>query len=80
MSSNSANLGISRVLVVDDEENIRHLLLVILKKAGYEPTAVSGGREALALLEQQLEAWKSRTKDPFPGPVVAAQPAYENGT
>ena len=53
MSSNSANLGISRVLVVDDEENIRHLLLVILKNAGYEPTAVSGGREALALLEQQ---------------------------
>jgi len=38
---------------VDDEENIRHLLLVILKNAGYEPTAVSGGREALALLEQQ---------------------------
>lgn len=42
-----------RVLVVDDEENIRHLLLVVLKKAGYEPTAVGGAREALALLERE---------------------------
>ena len=42
-----------RVLVVDDEENIHHLLLVILKKAGYEPTAVPGGAEALRLLESQ---------------------------
>jgi two-component system response regulator AtoC len=42
-----------RVLVVDDEENIRHLLLVILKKAGYEPTAVPGGAEALRLLGEQ---------------------------
>ena len=41
-----------RVLIVDDEENIRHLLLVVLKKAGYEPTAVSGGAEALAALEE----------------------------
>lgn len=53
MTSDSAQPGTSRVLIVDDEENIRHLLLVILKKAGYEPTAVSGGREALALLEQE---------------------------
>ncbi|MCO4770346.1 MAG: sigma-54-dependent Fis family transcriptional regulator [Deltaproteobacteria bacterium] len=40
-----------RVLVVDDEENIRHLLLVTLKKAGFEPTAAPGAREALRLLE-----------------------------
>jgi two-component system response regulator AtoC len=53
MSSDPDKPRIQRVLVVDDEENIRHLLLVILKKAGYEPTAVSGGREALALLDQQ---------------------------
>jgi two-component system response regulator AtoC len=45
--------GMRRVLVVDDEENIRHLLLVVLKKAGYEPTAVAGAAEALTLLEQQ---------------------------
>ena len=45
--------GLKRVLVVDDEENIRHLLLVVLKKAGYEPTAVSGGDQALELLTEQ---------------------------
>ena len=39
-----------RVLVVDDEENIRHLLLVVLKKAGFEPTAAPGAKEALELL------------------------------
>ncbi len=42
-----------RVLVVDDEENLRHLLLVILKKAGYEPTAVPDGRRALDLLRKE---------------------------
>ncbi len=41
-----------RVLVVDDEENLRHLLLVILKKGGYEPTAVSNGRKALDALDR----------------------------
>ncbi|MCP4869332.1 MAG: sigma-54-dependent Fis family transcriptional regulator [Proteobacteria bacterium] len=45
--------GLKRVLVVDDEENIRHLLLVVLKKAGYEPTAVAGGEQALELLSEQ---------------------------
>jgi len=39
-----------RVLVVDDEENIRHLLLVTLKKAGFEPTAAPGAKEAMGLL------------------------------
>jgi len=53
MTSELSQPRISRVLIVDDEENIRHLLLVVLKKAGYEPTAVSGGREALAVLEQE---------------------------
>jgi len=44
--------SMKRVLVVDDEENIRHLLLVVLKQAGYEPTAVAGGKEALAMLDE----------------------------
>lgn len=42
-----------RVLVVDDEENIRHLLLVVLKKAGFEPTAAPGAKEALDLLARE---------------------------
>jgi two-component system response regulator AtoC len=45
--------SLHRVLVVDDEENIRHLLLVTLKKAGFEPTAAPGAREALALLQAE---------------------------
>ncbi len=45
--------ALKRVLVVDDEENLRHLLMVILKKGGYEPTAVSNGEQALKLLEQE---------------------------
>jgi two-component system response regulator AtoC len=50
--SGSFQQRMRRVLVVDDEENIRHLLLVILKKAGYEPSAVPGGEEALKALSQ----------------------------
>ena len=45
MTAESQKPRIQRVLVVDDEENIRHLLLVVLKKAGYEPTAVGGAQE-----------------------------------
>ncbi len=36
-----------RVLVVDDEENFRHMLSVILKKEGYDVEAASNGEEAL---------------------------------
>ncbi len=53
MSGGSIGEAMDRVLVVDDEENIRHLLLVILKKAGFEATAVKGAQEALNLLEKR---------------------------
>ena len=36
-----------KVLVVDDEENIRHMLGLVLKKAGYEVKTVDTGEEAL---------------------------------
>ncbi len=42
-----------RVLVVDDEENIRHLLLVVLKKAGYEGKATGSVEDAWKLLESE---------------------------
>jgi two-component system response regulator AtoC len=38
------------VLVVDDEENLRHMLIVLLKREGYEATAVASGEQALAEL------------------------------
>jgi two-component system response regulator AtoC len=44
---------VRRVLVVDDEENLRHMLIVLLKREGYEATAVSSGEQALAELAAQ---------------------------
>lgn len=39
-----------RVLVVDDEENLRHLVELILGRAGYVVTTAGNGREALGRL------------------------------
>lgn len=39
-----------RVLVVDDEENLRHLVELILGRAGYVVTTAGDGREALGRL------------------------------
>ena len=36
-----------RVLIIDDEENFRHMLSVILKKEGYDVEAALNGEEAL---------------------------------
>lgn len=40
-----------RVLVVDDEENIRLVLRTLLKRNGYEVETAAGGEEALVLVE-----------------------------
>ncbi len=40
-----------RVLVVDDEENIRLVLRTLLKRHGYEVETAPGGEEALTLVE-----------------------------
>ena len=40
-----------RVLVVDDEENIRLVLRTLLKRHGYDVEAAAGGEEALSLVE-----------------------------
>ncbi|HJQ31845.1 MAG TPA: ATP-binding protein [Pyrinomonadaceae bacterium] len=39
----------TRVLVVDDEENVRQLLSDVLESEGYQVTLATGGREALEL-------------------------------
>ncbi len=39
-----------RILIIDDEESMRHMLSLILKKEGYEVYAASGGKEALDLV------------------------------
>ncbi|HEX6839505.1 MAG TPA: sigma-54 dependent transcriptional regulator [Polyangia bacterium] len=45
--------ALRHVLVVDDEESLRHMLTVLLKREGYEATAVASGEQALAELEQR---------------------------
>ena len=39
-----------RILIIDDEQDIRSLLALILKTAGYEVAEARGGKEGLALL------------------------------
>ncbi len=40
-----------RVLVIDDEKNMQHMLSVMLEKAGYEVETAGDGAEGLALME-----------------------------
>lgn len=42
-----------KILVIDDEESMRHMLTMILKREGYGVRAVEKGREALQLLDSE---------------------------
>jgi two-component system response regulator AtoC len=42
-----------KILVVDDEESMRHMLTLILKREGYEVQAVEKGSEALQLVDSE---------------------------
>ena len=46
----TANGALRHVLVVDDEEALRQMLVLLLKSKGYEATAVASGEQALAEL------------------------------
>lgn len=43
---------LKRVLALDDEPNMRRLLEISLRQAGYQPVAAGNGREALEILRQ----------------------------
>jgi two-component system, NtrC family, response regulator AtoC len=43
----------TRILVVDDEESVRHQIAALLKLKGFEVEAIGDGRAALALLEER---------------------------
>ncbi len=43
--------SLNRILVVDDEENLRHLLTLVLERAGYRVRTATDGRAALDMLE-----------------------------
>jgi DNA-binding response OmpR family regulator len=42
-----------RILVVDDEANLRHTVARVLQRAGFEVTTAASGKEGLDLLSQQ---------------------------
>lgn len=44
-------MALKRIVVIDDEEAMRHLLGVILKREGYEPVMYADAREALPAIE-----------------------------
>lgn len=46
----------NRLLIIDDEENMRHMLSVVTSKAGYQVTIAENGEQALAIQQ----------KHPFP--------------
>src|SRR4051812_23129308 len=46
-------MSLQRILVVDDEESMRHVLSVILREAGYEVTVAGDGAQALELVRAQ---------------------------
>ena len=48
-----STVQLRRVLVVDDEENIRHMLATVLRAEGYEVTRAASAQEAEQLLGQQ---------------------------
>ncbi|MDY6839291.1 MAG: sigma-54 dependent transcriptional regulator [Thermodesulfobacteriota bacterium] len=43
-----------RILVIDDEPNMRHMLTVVLKRAGYEVADAANGAEGLSLLADSV--------------------------
>lgn len=52
-----------RVLIADDEQNIRRVLEAILKRAGFLPTAVGDGEAALAALRDSDEPFAALVTD-----------------
>ena len=52
MSNNTTSTRTARVLIVDDEKNMRHTLANILRREGYPVTAAATGEEAVALCDQ----------------------------
>ena len=46
-------MTMARILIVDDEEKIRHILSIMLKLKGHQTEEAASGQEALVLLEQE---------------------------
>jgi len=53
-TTNESKLSPKRLLIVDDEENMRHMLSSLLTKAGYRVDTASDGADALEMVDQIL--------------------------
>ncbi len=88
-----ALIQLKKVLVVDDEENIRHMLATVLRAEGYEVTRAASAEEAEGLLQsQQYDVMLSdirmprvdglqlldRVQQKYPDMVVVMMSAYGN--
>jgi CheY-like chemotaxis protein len=81
------------VLVVDDEEGVREMLLEILRQEGFDCVGVGDGREALGLLQSGLspavivldvcmpimDGWEFLEQASSTVPVVVASGVREDG-
>ena len=53
-TTNESKFPPKRLLIVDDEENMRHMLSSLLAKAGYRVDTASDGADALEMVDQTL--------------------------
>ncbi len=51
MDASKSHLSSSSILIIDDEENMRHMLKKMLQRAGYEVETATDGRQGLEKLE-----------------------------
>ncbi len=81
-----------RVLIVDDEENLRHVLSVVLQRDGYQTDEASDGNEALEKIKSQpydivlcdikmpgldgMNLLEHLKKDPGESPTIIMMSAY----
>lgn len=52
--SASTELRPARIMIMDDDENVRELFRINLEKLGYDPVVVSDGNEAIARYERAI--------------------------
>jgi two-component system response regulator AtoC len=52
--TNESKLPAKRLLIIDDEENMRHMLSSLLNKSGYRVDTAADGSDALEMVDQTL--------------------------
>lgn len=52
LNNNTVQDDVSKILIVDDEENMRHMLYTVLNKLGYDVDAAADGEAALTMFQK----------------------------